>query len=587
MSDDELLDLCRISAAFRAPAPDQPAAIAAFDAALLPLWPRPPEIDWRAPADVQLALIADVMKLRAERLALVQSMPECLPALKLYYRDHPDEFIEDWGVTVDPRNVEVGLPARMPFLLFPRQREWIGYSVRKWQARERGLTEKSRDMGMSWLAMALACTLCLHYDGMAIGFGSRKEEYVDKIGSPKSLFFKGRLFMELLPPEFQGGWLRSRDAPHMRLNFPETGSNISGEAGDNIGRGDRVGIYFVDEAAHLERPELVDAALSATTNSRQDISSVNGMANSFAQVRFGGKVEVFTAHWRADPRKDDRWYQKQLDDYGPVVVAQEVDIDYTASVEGILIPRAWVLSALDAHHKLGIQITGERLLAFDVADAGRDKNATAGGRGVLLDFVDEWSGKGSDIFDSVERVFQTCDVHDFARFRYDADGIGAGVRGDAKQINQRRADRGARQIDVVAYRGSEAVFDPEGQLVPGRQNQDFFSNRKAQAWWMLRTRFQLTHRAVTEGVVAAHDDLIAIDSTMPLALKLVAELSQPTYSSNAVGKIVVDKVPDGQPSPNLADAVVIRYAPNDRPAMMVTTGQVDALMKALGPRRGR
>jgi hypothetical protein len=37
---------------------------------------------------------------------------------------------------------------------------------------------------------------------------------------------------------------------------------LKGEAGDNIGRGDRTTLYFVDEAAFLQRPLLIDAALA-------------------------------------------------------------------------------------------------------------------------------------------------------------------------------------------------------------------------------------------------------------------------------------------------------------------------------------
>jgi hypothetical protein len=153
----------------------------------------------------------------------------------------------------------------------------------RWKNQQSGLTEKSRDMGMSWLSVAVACTLCLHYEGITIGFGSRKEEYVDKIGAPKSLFYKARKFMEYLPIEFRGGFDIKNDAPHMRLNFRSTGSNIAGESGDGIGRGDRASIYFVDESAFLERPMLVEASLSQTTNCRQDLSSVNGMDNPFAE----------------------------------------------------------------------------------------------------------------------------------------------------------------------------------------------------------------------------------------------------------------------------------------------------------------
>jgi hypothetical protein len=100
-------------------------------------------------------------------------------------------------------------------------------------------------MGLSWTSIGLACSLCLFNKEMVIGFGSRKEEYVDST-DPKALFWKARKFVEMLPVEFRGPG-RKKHAPYMRVEFPETGAVIKGEAGDNIGRGDRTTLYFVDE----------------------------------------------------------------------------------------------------------------------------------------------------------------------------------------------------------------------------------------------------------------------------------------------------------------------------------------------------
>lgn len=507
--------------------------------------------DWKAP-DYSV-----VFAKRMERLARLRGDPALLAALKAYYRDNPADFICDWGVTLDPKNVERRLPASIPFILFPKQREWVEEVVRHWREQKPMLTEKTRQMGFSWLSVATACTLCLFNEGMSIGFGSRKEEYVDRIGDPKSLFQKGRFFLAGLPREFRGGWDSEKHAPHMRLSFPDTGSSISGEAGDNIGRGNTTSIYFVDEAAFLERPHLIEASLSQTTNCRVDISTPNGMANPFAQKRFGGKVDVFTFHWRDDPRKDDAWYEKQKAELDPVTVAQEIDIDYAASVEGVVIPSAWVQAAVNAHEKLGIDISGARSGALDVADEGRDLNAFAGRRGILVDYIDSWSGVGADIFGTVERAIRTCDARDYLSFLYDADGLGAGVRGDARVINDRRKEQGARQIEVTPFRGSAAPERPDAQMVPPRKNKDFFANEKARAWWALRIRFQKTFRAVTQGVMSDHDELISLDGSMADLAKLQVELSQPTYSINSAGKVVIDKAPDGAKSPNLADAVMI------------------------------
>lgn len=538
--------------------------------------------DWKSPD------YTAVFRERAERLAWIREAPgERVPPLKRFYRDNPAQFIDDWGMTFDPRNADVDLPTFVPFRLFPRQVEWIEWVMGRWQGREPGLTEKSRDCGVSWLAIALGCTLCLHRNGLNIGYGSRKEEYVDKLDSPKSLFYKARKFMEYLPPEFRGGWT-VKDAPHMRIKFPQTNSYMSGEAGDNIGRGDRAALYFVDESAYLERPTLIDASLSATTNCRVDISSVNGMGNPFAIKRWSWPSErIFIFDWRDDPRKDDAWYAKQQAELDPVTLAQEVDRDYVASAEGVLIPGAWVTAAIDAHLKLGIAPTGENRGALDIADEGRDANAFAGVRGWLLEALEEWSGKGDDIFGTVERAFRLCDDFAYPGFLYDSDGLGAGARGDARIINERRAAGKQAQLDVRPFRGSEGVWNPEGLVDwrdakhrdptrPPRLNKDFFANRKAQAYWQLRQRFQQTYRAV-QGQEYNPDYLISLSSKLPLLSKLTGELSQPTYSLNGMGKVVVDKAPDGAKSPNLADAVMIAYSRASREPMRINPHAVSKI----------
>ncbi len=546
-------------------------------------------MDWKTPD------YAAIFRARLENLEKLREHPERLPQLKAYYAAHPADFINDWGVTFDPRNADVGLPTLIPFILFRRQREWIDWVIDRWRNRRPGLCEKSRDMGVSWLAMSLSCTLCLFHDGVAIGFGSRKTEYVDKIGTQKPLLPKGRMFMEHLPEEFRGGFVPWRDAPYMRISFPETGSIIAGEGGDDIGRGDRTSLYFFDEEAHHPRQELVAASLSQTTNCQIGMSSVRGMNNLFAQKRWAGKIDVFIFDWREDPRKDDAWYERQCEDLDPVVVAQEIDRDYSASVKGVVIPGAWVRSAIDAKKKLGIAPSGRKGLAFDVADEGEDKNAFARCEGTEVLETDEWSGKGADIFASTEYVFDVCDEHGYSEFRYDADGVGADVRGDARVINERRVVNHARKIKAIGYRGSEGVFEPEGIVEgtigsegdAGRTNQDYFGNRKAQSWWALRKRFQKTHRWITSGVSCAPDDIISLNPDNPNLSKLVAELSQVTYRQNEVGKIIVEKKPNGMKSPNQADALVIHYAPMEQVPVEITMDMLMQIAQAGATKRRR
>ena len=301
------------------------------------------------------------------------------------------------------------------------------------------------------------------------------------------------------------------------------------------------------------------------------------MGNPFAQKRFSIKPHrVFTFHWRSDPRKDDAWYEKTKEKLNnPVLVAQEIDLDYSASALGVLIPSDWVQAAVDAHKKLGIDVTGKDLAALDIADEGIDLNAYASRRGVVLRRATAWSGEGSDIFKTVQKAFVLADQDGVAEWDFDEDGLGSGARGDARVINEQRQAGGLHQHSVQGFRGSGKVIEPTKVFIKAdkgrgaRTNDDMFMNRKAQGWWMLRLRFQATYRAVIENMPFDPSDIISFDSDTidpgDLA-KLMQELSQPTYDTNTIGKIVIDKAPDGTRSPNYADAVMILYAPRKRKA---------------------
>ena len=320
---------------------------------------------------------------RTVRLKRLRANLEILTGLKEYYKSRPAEFINDWGMTFDPRNAEIGQAVTLPFILFPKQDEFIGWLHDRWLAREDGLAEKSRDMGASWLCVAFACWMFLFHQGSIVGFGSRKEEYVDDLNDPKSLFWKARAFINLLPKEFRPiSWEPKKHAPFMTITNPENGAAIVGESGDNIGRGNRTSIYFKDESAFYDRPELIEAALSQTSNCKIDISTPNGNGNPFYRKRHSGKVKVFTFHWRDDPRKGPEWYAKQQNDLDPVVLAQEVDIDYNASTNDSYLPGDLV----EAAQRLGpgdVVVNGPWIIGVDAAHMGDDESVITKRRGLL------------------------------------------------------------------------------------------------------------------------------------------------------------------------------------------------------------
>ncbi len=118
--------------------------------------------------DFKSANYVTVFEKRTEILRKIRCSLVNLVAAKRYYKDNPIEFIENFMWTLDPRKIEMSL---MPFILFPKQKEYIIWLRDHYLERKDGLVEKSRDLGVSWLCCAFAIWIFLFYDNHSIGFG--------------------------------------------------------------------------------------------------------------------------------------------------------------------------------------------------------------------------------------------------------------------------------------------------------------------------------------------------------------------------------------------------------------------------------
>lgn len=530
---------------------------------------------------------------RQKQLLLFRSNPKMLEAAKVYYKTHPVEFINDWVDTYDPRNAGVpGKITRMPFVMFPRQVDLTRFLYACLEGEADGLIEKCRDAGATWLSVAVSVHLWLFFDGISIGWGSRKEQLVDKLGDMDSIFEKIRAVIRGLPAEFLPlGFSEKDHMTYMRVLNPENEASITGEAGNNIGRGGRKRIYFKDESAHYERPDLIEAALGDNTRVQIDISSVNGTGNVFHRRREAGvewepgqpvvkgKANVFVFDWRHHPEKTDEWYnerRRKAEEEGLLhIFAQEVDRDYSSSVEGIIIPSDWVRAAVDAHIKLDFTDDGKWMAGLDVADSGGDRNALAQRKGVVLKGVKVWGQVDTGV--TARRAIQYLKRPNETILMYDCIGVGAGAKAEFNRLKglEESGERKTTKtpwpegLKVEPWNAGLPPLFPEKRLIKGDKGspliKDHYLNLKAQAWWELRARFWRTYRAITEGVDIDTDDLISIDSsgfsTEELA-QLIKELSQATSSlSPGRLKLMVNKTPEGTRSPNMADAVVMAYWP--------------------------
>jgi len=290
------------------------------------------DINWANPD------YTEVFEFRADALQRLRDNPQAMERVRAYYKDHWADFIKDWGMTLDARKQ---VQKYAPFILFPRQEEYINWLYRSYTEGERGLAEKSREVGFTWLCAAAGACVWLFYPNSVVGFGSRKKELVDNgDADPDSIFWKVRMFIDNLPMDFLPA-NHTQGRKGMLVPNPGNKAVIKGDIGDEIGRGGRAGIYFVDEFAHLEHPDMAESALSANTDCRIYVSTVNGPGNLFYRLRhFLSTKQIFIFDWKDDPRKrlnpdipaeEEPWYQKQKRDLLPTTLASQVDRNYHAA----------------------------------------------------------------------------------------------------------------------------------------------------------------------------------------------------------------------------------------------------------------
>lgn len=503
-------------------------------------------------------------------------------------------WFNDWVWTYDPRIPEAPF---LPMDLFAKQAEFLRWLERREQAKEDGLVPKSRDLGLTWLCVGFLVHHWLFCEGFKGAIGSRKETLVDRLGDPDSIFEKARMLLRKLPRWMMpAGFDWSGHDNFCKLINPANGSTITGEAGDNIGRGGRSSIYFVDEAAFIERPERVDAALSANTNVRIYVSTHNGPNSAFNRKRESGNLAVFEVTWKDDPRKSHweivrdgevidsgpggtdppptpagcvlryPWYdaeKKRLQD--PVIIAQEVDCDPNASVEGIVIPSPWVKAAVTAQARLKLRPSTDVRAGLDVGDGGGAETALAVRAGAVVGPIHSRREGGTT--DTANWALDLASTAKAKVLNYDAPGVGAGIGGTFK------ARARLKPLGLIPN-GVMTGAAPTDRVWPnGRTSKEQFLNLKAELWWILRGRFEKTYEAIELNADHPLDELISI----PDDPVLIRQLSSQRYARSEVGKYFIlskkSKEMQGVESPDRADALALTFAPARQPVRAATGGE--------------
>lgn len=221
-----------------------------------------------------------------------------------------------------------------------------------------------------------------------------------------------------------------------------------------------------------------------------------------------------------------------------------------SSDDAAVIKFSWVEAAIDAHKKLGVDLSGARTIGYDVADSGADSNACAIFDGAICASIDDWKAGEDELRESAQRAWG----HTLGGILiYDSIGNGAHVGSTLKGMGIHSG--------YCKFNAAGAVQNPEKEYATKIKNKEKFENLKAQAWQDVADRFRNTYNAVTKGQKFDAQDLISISGDIKQLEQLKLELSTPRKRYSKRGLDMVETKEElskrGIASPNLADAFVM------------------------------
>ncbi|MBU0977525.1 MAG: hypothetical protein KKD18_03850, partial [Nanoarchaeota archaeon] len=214
-------------------------------------------------------------------------------------------FVNTFVFTHNPRLLRM---PTIPFITYDYQDVVINDTLERIKNGEDILTEKTRDMGASWMFLTIEEWLWQFRDNLTFLLGSRNVDYVDKSGDSKSLFWKVDAILKNEPKWLTPNFYRI----YLHIENVDTGSSIEGETttGD-FARGGRWTAIMLDEFAAVEPDGAkVLKATRDATKTRIFNSTHQGAATSFYHLG-ATNIHKLTTHWSAHPQKSLGLYSFQ------------------------------------------------------------------------------------------------------------------------------------------------------------------------------------------------------------------------------------------------------------------------------------
>ena len=224
---------------------------------------------------------------------------------------------------------------RTQFNLYPFQEKVLGLLSKH----DKSVILKSRQLGISTLSAGIALHMMLFQKDKNILVIATKQE------TAKNLVTKVRFMYDQLP-----SWLKLPTMENNRLSLRlKNGSQIKAvSAAGDAGRSEAISLLVIDEGAFIEENRIEEiwgsAQQTLATGGRAIIlSTPNGTGNWFhrmwtkAQDGTSGFTPI-RLPWTVHPERNQEWRDKQDDELGDRMAAQECDCDFTTSGDTVFPP---------------------------------------------------------------------------------------------------------------------------------------------------------------------------------------------------------------------------------------------------------
>ena len=222
---------------------------------------------------------------------------------------------------------------KIPFKLFPYQEE-LTHDI---QESDRIIILKSRQLGISTLSAGYSLwTMLFHTDKNILVVA------IDQLTS-KNLVTKVSVMFENLP-----SWLKMKTTERNKLSIRlSNGSQIKAVASSGTsGRSEALSLVIIDEAAFVDNAEELWASLQQTLSTGGKgiiLSTPNGTGNFFHRIWTAseeGRNQFITKRlpWQVHPERTQEWRDRQDEELGLRLAAQECDCDFSTSGNTIVHP---------------------------------------------------------------------------------------------------------------------------------------------------------------------------------------------------------------------------------------------------------